>query len=85
MALCFDETKLIEMNVLLFTDCLQDNYTCPSPRDWKCDDGECVRHALVCDGSFHCSDDSDEHNCAKKSCLGETIQCADQIHCVEVS
>lgn len=34
---------------------------CPTSNDWPCHDGEgCIPKEKVCDGTFHCNDESDE-------------------------
>ncbi len=58
-------------------------FVCPT-KFWKCENGRCISDNLVCDGDFHCSDESDEKNCKNWTCVSGFIKCADQMECVKV-
>ncbi len=66
------------------SDCLLEEFKYPD-KLWKCENGRCVPDAQVCDGEFHCSDESDENNCEDWNCASGFIKCADRMECVQVS
>ncbi|XP_003373299.1 putative Low-density lipoprotein receptor domain class A [Trichinella spiralis] len=53
--------------------CVLKNSTCIPPNDFACGSGECIPYTLTCDGTPHCSDESDEETlfCVFRTCPDE--------------
>ena len=43
-------------------------------KEFRCDNGECVKNDLTCDGDLACKDESDEENCG---CPSSEFSCQD--------
>lgn len=46
-----------------------------TPFEFKCGDGQCIRHTYKCDNTEDCSDGSDEENCDVNECLDNNGGC----------
>ena len=58
--------KLISPSFLLGFHC--------GEKEFQCDNGECVKNDLTCDGDLACKDESDEENCG---CPSSEFACQD--------
>jgi low density lipoprotein receptor-related protein 5/6 len=61
-----------------------DEMNCPtcSPKEFKCDNGQCINEKDRCDGTSHCQDDSDEKNCVP--CNMDQFECKIDRMCIDV-
>ncbi len=74
---------VVFLAICVFVDCQSPDFSCPAGF-WKCRNGRCIMESQVCDGTFHCGDESDEENCINWACVEGFIKCADQMECVKV-
>ena len=57
--------RVLQRNFMIFIT----GSTGCSLSEFMCNDGNCIRGSLLCDGVYHCPDDSDEKDC--RECVRE--------------